>query len=100
MSTDDNTYSEKRDFIRMRINSPVDISLAGKTYRGTCKDLSGAGMLVETEQAFDIGAKVDISIDQDNDKHLPFNAKAEVSRITEGESNNYIVGLIIKEIAE
>ena len=100
MSSIDRPYNEKRDYIRMRINSPVHIRQAGNDYEGVCKDLSGAGMLIETNQALQVGTELEISIEQKADTHLPFNAIAEVSRIDDGPDGNYIVGLSIKQIHE
>ena len=100
MESIDRTYNEKRDFIRMQVNSPLDIRHEGKDYQGICKDLSGAGMLIETDQLFEIGAHLEISIQQQGETHLPFHATAEVTRI-EGESGEgHILGLSIKEIRD
>ncbi|MEE8059289.1 MAG: PilZ domain-containing protein [Pseudomonadales bacterium] len=100
MSSAGKSYSEKRDFIRMRINSQVDIRHAGNEYYGICKDLSGAGMLIETDQVFEIGVELEISIAQKEEAHLPFNATAKVSRVLPGTGNKHIIGLAIKEICE
>lgn len=100
MSSIDRSYNEKRDFIRMRINSPVSISQDGSEYTGVCKDLSGAGMLVETSHAFTEGASVEIAIPQQSETHLPFNALAEVSRVEAAPNDMYIVGLSITDIRD
>lgn len=97
MASIDRSYSEKRDFIRMRVNSPVVLRHEGNDYQGFCKDLSGAGMLVETDRPFDIGAAVDVSIEQKCETHLPFHASATVSRVDPGDET-YLVGLSITEI--
>ena len=97
MASIDRSYSEKRDFIRMRVNSPVAIHHAGQDYQGFCKDLSGAGMLLETDRAFDIGTEVEVSIEQKCETHLPFNARATVSRV-EDNGDTYLVGLSITDI--
>lgn len=99
MASIDRSYNEKRDFIRMKINSPVAITCKGKSYLGVCKDLSGAGMLVETEDTFEIGAELDVSIEQKGDTHLPFHASTTVSRV-EPIDDKYLVGLSINEIHE
>ena len=96
----DKTYNEKRDFIRMRINSQVLIHHEGNDYTGICRDLSGTGMLVETQQSFELGTQLDVSIEQKSETHLPFNASTEVSRIQPGSENTLILGLSIKEIKE
>lgn len=100
MSSIDRTYNEKRDFIRMRVNSSVNIDQDGNHFKGICRDLSGAGMLIETDQLFEIGAQLRISIEQKGETHLPFNAQAEVSRVEPGPDDKHIIGLEIKEIHE
>lgn len=97
MASRDRSYSEKRDYIRMKINSPVAIHLGGKDYVGVCKDLSGAGMLVETEKTFDIGTRLEVSIEQKGENRLPFHASATVSRV-ETIGDKYLVGLSITDI--
>ena len=99
MASIDRSYNEKRDFIRMRINSPVIICQGGKNYQGVCKDLSGAGMLVETGHAFELGDTLEVSIEQRGENQLPFKASAEVSRL-EPTGDKYLVGLAISEILE
>ncbi len=98
MSSIDRPYNEKRDYIRMRINSVVNIRQAGNNYKGICKDLSGAGMLIETSEPFKVGTELEISIEQKTETHLPFDAIAEVSRVDDGPDENYTVGLAIKQI--
>ena len=98
MSSADKSYSEKRDFIRMRINSQVVICQGDNEYQGICKDLSGTGMLVETDQSFAIGDELEISIKQKGENQLPFNATAEVLRAEPNTSTGYTIGLTIKEI--
>ncbi len=99
MASIDRSYSEKRDFIRMQVNSPIAIRHEGSDYEGICKDLSGAGMLLETEQAFAVGAELEVSIAQKRETHLPFNASATVSRIDEHDGK-FLVGLAITRIHE
>jgi c-di-GMP-binding flagellar brake protein YcgR len=100
MSASDRSFNEKRDFIRMKINSTVKVTHAGNDYQGTCKDLSGAGMSILTETQFNVGDEVELLIEQEGDTHLPFHASAEVTRVEPEESGNYMVGLSIREIAD
>jgi hypothetical protein len=100
MASLDQSFSEKRNFIRMKINTKVVIHYAGREYHGVCKDLSGAGMLIETDEQFNLGDLLDVSIEQKGETHLPFNAKVEVTRITTGSPGAQIVGLVIREINE
>ncbi|ARN75289.1 PilZ domain-containing protein [Oceanicoccus sagamiensis] len=100
MSTSDRSYNEKRDFIRMKINSQLTIRQDGQDYTGTCKDLSGAGMSIESDQSFAVGSELEVSIAQQGETHLPFNATAEVSRVEAGENGLFSIGLSIKEIRD
>lgn len=98
MAVIDSSYNEKRDFIRMKVNSKVDIVHAGNKYQAICKDLSGVGMLLETDHSFAIGSQLKISISAQGENQLPFNATADVSRITDSTGGKFIIGLSIKSI--
>ncbi|WP_101756594.1 PilZ domain-containing protein [Oceanicoccus sp. KOV_DT_Chl] len=100
MSTADRSYQEKRDFIRMKVSSAMTILHAGNEYQATCRDLSGAGLLAECEQAFNLGDELEIIIAQQGETHMPFNAIVEVTRVDGDpeESDNYTLGLSIKTI--
>lgn len=98
MGSIDRSFDEKRNFIRMKINTPVSIHMNGRVYQGICKDLSGAGMLIETDDEFSIGDQLDVTIEQKNDNQIPFNAKVEVTRIQAGSPGTQVIGLLIKEI--
>lgn len=100
MSATGTTAEEKRIFHRWKIDSEVTIECNGEHSTALCKDLSGAGMLLEATQAYSIGAEMKVAIARKDETHLPFNALAEVSRVEDGEGGNYIVGLSIKEILD
>lgn len=94
------SYSEKRNFIRMKVNTPVSVHYAGRDYHGVCKDLSGAGMQIEINEAFTIGDVLTVSIQPRGETHLPFNARVEITRIEGGGANAQSVGLAIREILD
>lgn len=98
MSVSDRSYNEKRDFVRMKIDSDVTIRQGDNEYKATCKDLSGTGMLLESNTKFALGELVDVLIQQTSSSHEPFNATAEVSRVEENSGGSYTIGLSIKEI--
>ncbi len=100
MSSIDRSYNEKRDFIRMQINSAVTVRHDGNEYQGICKDLSGAGMLLELESPLAVGDELEVLIPQEGDNHMPFHASATVSRVEAGENDSTILGLSIKEILD
>jgi hypothetical protein len=47
MSLSDRSYSEKRDFIRMRIDSRAVLRTNGQEIDAICRDLSSTGLQVE-----------------------------------------------------
>ncbi len=48
-------YAEKRDFIRMRVESPLTLTLGDRTLQCLCVDLSGTGMCIESKEELSIG---------------------------------------------
>ena len=98
MNMSERNYTEKRNFIRMKVDTPVDLVIAGsaaRTVKAICKDLSGTGMLVETEEALELGTELVVSITTGKN---PFEADAEVTRSRTATNGKFIIGLKIKEI--
>ena len=94
----DNSFNEKRDFVRLRIDSAVTLDDSGTQYQGICKDLSGKGMLIHTQQEFSVGTHLGISIMPEDEKHMPYSANGKVSRTEAAEGGGFIVGLSIDQI--
>ena len=61
MSQSDRAYSEKRDFIRMRLEAPVTLHHDGHATPAMCLDLSSTGMQLEAECRLSMGDKVKVS---------------------------------------
>jgi hypothetical protein len=98
MNMSERNYTEKRNFIRMKVDTPVDLTLAGdnpRLIRAVCKDLSGTGMLVETEEALEIGTTLTVAITSGKN---PFEADAEVTRSRTSSNGRFILGLKISDI--
>lgn len=95
-------FDEKRDFMRMQINSTITLNHAGVEYQGICKDISSTGMLVETDHEFDLGEELNIAITTSNNSSAPFNAVVEVLRSdktdVEATRGSRILGLSIKKM--
>jgi hypothetical protein len=97
-------FAEKRDFIRMQINSPAILNQDGVEYKGICKDLSSTGMLIAINHDFDLGIELKVSFAPQSEAQPAFNAITEVLRsdAIDHESNpemkSYILGLSIKQI--
>jgi len=94
--------NEKRGFMRVETEAPVEILYEGHTLTGTCKDLSATGLQVEMSIVLTLDTQVTVCI-QPNDiggKLPPFRALATVARLVPNESSDTTYGLIIDEILE
>ncbi len=96
-------YQEKRDYIRMKIEAPVNIGVVadGSTYQGVCRDLSGGGMLVEMDTVLPAGTAVEVTIASSHGHNPMLNAKAEVTRVIsqpESETQPCLLGMQIVEV--
>lgn len=76
-------YQEKRNFIRMRVETPVEINTLAdeEFYEGTCVDLSGGGLLVEMQTLLPVGTKLEVNIASSHGHSPMLKAKATVARI-------------------
>lgn len=96
-------YHEKRDFIRMRVDSPVQVQIKGQkeTFTGVCRDLSGGGMMIEVDTALPIGTEVEVALASSHGHAPMLQASAKVCRIEsqpESESHPSRVGLELTNI--
>lgn len=90
-------YSEKRDFIRMRVESDMTFSYNGQTYAGTCIDLSSKGMQVETDAnaAIATGTNIRVNIPSTHPQLPGLEADTKVLRVDALEDNRIALGLEI-----
>lgn len=100
MVLEQRAYSEKRNFIRMKINAPVEVTAGDQKFTARCKDLSGSGLLIQTEQAIALGTAVEVLIEQEGEKLLPFRATGEVVRVDPVNPSGFILGLSLNAIHE
>lgn len=91
--------SEKRNFLRVETETPVEVLYDGHTLTGTCKDLSATGLQVETPIPLKLDSEVTICI-KPSGKLPPFRAQATVARQVPAEDSATTYGLIINEILE
>lgn len=96
----DRAYNEKRGFIRMRIDAPVQVDADGQQFTARCKDLSGSGMLLASDRGLALGTEVNVTIEQEGKNRQPFRATATVVRSDEDPADGHIVGLSILSIQE
>ncbi|WP_437884199.1 PilZ domain-containing protein [Pseudomonas sp. LRF_L74] len=95
MSQSDRAYSEKRDFIRMRLESPVTLYHEGRAIPAVCLDLSSTGMQIEADCILTPGDKVKVQIASEHNELKGLEAQAEVVRIVEQENGRKSIGLAI-----
>ncbi|MFT5452906.1 MAG: hypothetical protein ACI9N9_002404 [Enterobacterales bacterium] len=105
MSLDDQDYAEKRDFIRMFINAPVNYAIAdsGDWKSGIGKDLSGGGLSFTTEGSLSEGGlsegdRVDVKLHPITPVTPPLEAKVTVIRIDTEEDGRNIISTKIDRI--
>jgi hypothetical protein len=88
-------YSEKRDFIRMRVDADVVLIHEGDQISGVCIDLSSSGMQVEAPRPFAVGDRLTVRIDSDHAALSGLEADTEVVWVKAQDSENQRLGLTI-----
>ncbi|MHA6493579.1 PilZ domain-containing protein [Pseudomonas borbori] len=99
MSQSDRAYSEKRDYIRMRLEAPVTLHHAGKEIPALCLDLSSTGMQLEADCALQMGDKVRVHIASEHNELSGLNAEAEVVRVITLDDGRQSLGLAISSMS-
>lgn len=95
MSQTSRDYSEKRDFIRMRVDADVVLIHEGDQISGVCIDLSSSGMQVEAPRPFTVGDRLTVRIDSDHAALSGLEADTEVVWVKAQDSENQRLGLTI-----
>lgn len=95
MSQTDRDYSEKRDFIRMRVDTDVALIHAGDEVPATCIDLSSSGMQVEAPRLFKVGDRLSVRIDSDHAALKGLEADTEVVWLKTQDGGSQKLGLTI-----
>lgn len=98
----DKNYSEKRDFIRMKISAPLGATLTtpAKNIEGMCRDLSGGGLQVETKEALALGTELEVEVSSSHGHNPTLKAKVKVARVQEITANEYLIGLEILNLID
>ncbi|MDP2244900.1 PilZ domain-containing protein [Pseudomonas sp.] len=95
MSNSNHDYSEKRDYIRMRLEAPVTVQHAGQEIPSLCLDLSSTGMQLEVECTLKVGDKIKVHIASDHNQLKGLIAEAEVVRVSDLGDGRQNLGLAI-----
>ena len=95
------SYNEKRNFIRMKVDTPAEILLAdGKRVKGICRDLSGSGLLLETKSELELGQEVRVQLSSHHVNSPMLRARAIVTRSQLSRTKSFILGLEIQEMLD
>ena len=92
--------SEKRDFIRMHVDTVVELFADGSDQRmeGRCVDLSATGMAVEMDRELGEGQRVHTSLPSNNPDFPPLETVSTVLRSEPMNEGRWRVGLRIDEV--
>jgi hypothetical protein len=100
MSREEQDYSEKRNFIRMFIEAPIQYCAKNSNdwKEGIGKDLSASGMAFSVGEAFKEGDLIEIKLKPATEVTPPLEATVKVIRATANEAGGYDLSTIIEEI--
>jgi hypothetical protein len=96
-------YEEKRNYVRVKVSTPLLFTLNknSERYEGLCRDLSGAGILIETTKKLKVGDHLHVTIPPTQSNQNPFSAITEVVRIDPiNDRHIYQAGTVIKKVIE
>lgn len=101
MSLTNKIFDEKRDFIRMKIEAPLDATLTGQSgsHAGVCRELSGGGVQLLLDTALPENSEWELNVASSHGHSPQMRAVVQVVRaIPEGEQ--YATGLQIIKIID
>lgn len=95
-------YNEKRNFIRMKIDTPADVVIEsqGGNIQAVCRDLSGGGMLIESPEDLDIGLELVVKLASHHLNNPMLKARTVVARSKENRGGGFTLGLEIIEMLD
>lgn len=103
MNLTERTYEEKRNFIRMKVDTIVSFTRAEskERYEGRCRNLSGAGMLLETDKKLKIGDRLRVTVPSEGPDFSPLDASVEVVRVDAVPNlHKFMIGVVIRKMGD
>jgi len=88
-------YEEKRNFIRMRIDSDAIIRVGDTIHDAQCIDLSSDGMQLQTGLELSNGEQIEVEIVSRHSQLPGLKATAQILRVQQDDSGQYLLGLRI-----
>lgn len=100
MSFHDPQYSEKRDFLRMQVETAATLRLPGlnESIEVTCQDLSSQGVQLIAQQAVPPGTVVELTIPSPTPGLQGLEGKGSVVRCSAGETGRYSIGVRFEDL--
>jgi hypothetical protein len=98
MSQTGRDYSEKRDFIRMRVDADVTLIHEGDVVSAMCLDLSSSGMQLQGPRLFKVGDSLNVRIDSDHTALKGLEADTEVVWVRDQPDGTQKLGLTILQM--
>ena len=95
MSQTRRDYSEKRDYIRMRVDADVSLIHEGDEVPAVCIDPSSSGMQLQAQRSFRVGDRLLVRIESEHVALKGLEADTEVVWVNEPEDGNQKLGLTI-----
>jgi len=95
MTQSDRYYSEKRDFIRMQVETAISLTYGEQTCSGVCLDLSSTGMQVLAKTSLQLGDRAQVHIPSPHSELKGLEAETEVVRVEAHEDGRQALGLAI-----
>lgn len=101
MSFHDQQYNEKRDFIRMQVETPARLRITGlsEELQVLCLDLSSSGAQLRSPQALAIGSTVELLIPSPTAGHQGLQASGKVVRCQTAEPGSHLLGLTFDSVS-
>ncbi|TBU97236.1 PilZ domain-containing protein [Stutzerimonas kirkiae] len=95
MSGIDRHYTEKRNFIRMNVDSRATLIAHGQQFEAHCLDLSSTGLQLLARTELDSGDEVDVLIPSSHPGLKGLQVKARVVRTARHDDDRQSLGLEI-----
>lgn len=93
-------YSEKRNYIRMRVDTPAHVSIEGSetALEGICRDLSGGGASIELDQSISPGTVLTVTVTSTHGHAPMLQVSGEVIRAEPGDDGQHVLGIKVIEV--
>lgn len=73
-------YQEKRNFIRMKVDTPVEVISQKQVLSGVCHNLSGGGMLISLDEPLPLGSQLEVTVSSNHGHNPMLHALTQVQR--------------------